>query len=147
MKKIKLVFLLTPLILIACSPPAKDTTKRFVIVDRNTNAALETYEYDADSKLVTTKALNDEQRVRSTTNYLYDENGNLSRMVTNNLDGTIRTIDFSYREITDAQGRVCQTIQTGSDGSEIVTHYGYDETGALRGVVQDNGTSLIMKDY
>ncbi|MBN2251242.1 MAG: hypothetical protein JW724_04120 [Candidatus Altiarchaeota archaeon] len=122
----------------------------FVVVDRDSNRVLTTYQYDyaLEEPLVRTESYDSTQRVVKTRNYTFDDRGYVSSITEEYADGRSRVIEYVTREERDDQDRLIKVVQESSLGETFETFYGYDETGKLRGtVVRTNNDSLMMKDY
>jgi len=152
MKRIIAVLPIVLLFIQGCTLSLKDTTKEFVITDRESGKVLDKYEYDiSDNRLSRVVTYTDEQETRTVTEFSYDKNGNISRTVVNQkgINGIqTKKIEYTFTEEYDEQNRLIKTITRGDDGTEVETLFGYDETGELRGVAElSRDGSLLMKDY
>ena len=143
-------FLLVVLILIGCSAgKQEDETKTYMIVDQDTNKVLNNYEYTLDGKtLLSTRSYAGDESVKKSVEYEYDDKGYLERMIIDKDGSSTKIITFETEEVYDSIGRLEKLVRTSSEGDVVETFFGYDETGELRGVVEQlNSGSVIMKDY
>jgi len=147
----KLPFLLAIcVIFIGCGTgDSNNSTKEFLIVDQDSNKVLNSYEYSTDSDvLVRTGSYNQKQQVEKDIQYEYDNSGNLVKTIETVAGSPPKTITYETKTEFDAAGRLVKIIRTSSDGQVVETNFGYDETGTLRGVVEQEGRgTLLMKDY
>ena len=136
--------------LLSCPAEAPKSTKRFVVVDKKTNRALNAYEYDAATeKLKKIDIYNPESlRVTRSIEYTIDDDGTVLKTVESRYNGATVVTNYTLSKEYDTKQRLVKTVQTADTGKRIETVYGYDETGTLRGAVQKNeDNSLLMKDY
>lgn len=149
MKKfIVLIFIL--IALAGCSlKDDENQTKSYMILDQDTNKVLNNYEYSSDGKtLLSTKSYAGDQSVKKIIEYEYDDKGYLESTVETLAGSSPKTVTYDIEEIYDSLGRLEKTVRTSSEGDVIETYYGYDESGTLRGVVEQiNKGAVIMKDY
>ncbi|MBI9108046.1 MAG: hypothetical protein JEZ04_14960 [Spirochaetales bacterium] len=149
MKKVPFLLLL-PFFVLSCVPGSEDgNTKEYVIVDQNSNKVLSSYEYTEDTNtLVRTSSYNQKQQVKKGIEYEYDTQGNLVKTIETVPGSDPKTITYESEREFDAAGRLVKIIRTSSEGKVVETNFGYDETGTLRGVVEqtDKG-AVLMKDY
>ena len=138
---------LAPLALFACGLRANDV-ERFVIVDRDSNRTLTSYEYNRSGALTQVQSYGAGERVDRVVEVQQDADGNVLRTVATERLGGIEVVDYQVDTEHDAAGRVTKTVIRRSDGHTVETHYGYDESGTLRGAVQvTDGDMLLMQEY
>lgn len=135
--------------LAGCSVGSDRNTEQFVIIDQQTNKVLNRYEYSkSDGRLIGTESYNDQQKVRKDIEYEYDSKGNLVKTVERSAGSSPKVVTYHSTQQYDSAGRLVKTTRTSSDGEVVETHFGYDETGTLRGVVEQvDADSVLMKDY
>ncbi len=144
--------LLTCVFLAACALGSSNSPKKYLIVDHTTGRILNSVEVTPGttrpSRIV---SYGPERNIIGEQQLQYDTQGRLaSRSIIKNLPGGGVITDlttYTYKEITDASGKLVRTEQYSSKGEVVQTYYGYDEQGKARGVVEKNGTALMMKDY
>ena len=148
MRRLPFLLLITGL-LFGCAAGEDSSTKEFVIVDQESNKILNSYEYSNDSgELVRTSSYDQKQQVRKGVEYEYDAEGYLVKTVETVPGAAPKTITYETEREYDAAGRIVKLIRTSSEGEIIETNFGYDETGTLRGVVEQvDKNTVLMQDY
>ena len=126
-----------------------ESTKSFVIIDQTSNKVINNYEYSVDTeKLVRTESYNENGEIVKSSNYEYDDAGNLNKTIKASRGYPTKSISYETEDIYDSSGNLIKTIRTSSDGQLIETFYGYDDTGKLRGVVEQiDKSAVMMQDY
>jgi len=144
-----LIVLLVP-ILFGCElKTAESNTRSFVIVDQSTSKVINNYEYSIDSdQLLRTESYNSDGKIVKGVDYEYDNTGNLSRTTEVSKGYPTKSITYDTEDVFDKSGRLIETIRKSSEGEMVETFYGYDETGTLRGVVEQiDKSAVMMQDY
>jgi hypothetical protein len=127
----------------------EDSTKEFLVVDSGSNKILNKYEYIADTdELARTYSYTDDEKIEKKIDYEYDSNGYLVKTVEYIPGKPEKTVTYETTPEYDSSGRLVKLVRISSEGKIVETHFGYDETGTLRGVVEkDNRSALMMQDY
>ena len=144
-----LIVLLVP-ILFGCEiKTSESNTRSFVIVDQNTSKVINNYEYSIDSdQLVRTESYNSAGEIVKGVDYEYDNTGNLSRTTKASKGYPTKSITYETEDVFDQSGRLIETIRRSSEGEIIETFYAYDDSGTLRGVVEQiDKSAVMMQDY
>jgi len=148
MKKIYFLLLLV-FVFFGCETGAKDENKSYLIVDQDSNKVLNRYEYEPEGQtLLKTESYNQKQLVKKSVEYEYDSSGNIVKTIETAIGTATKEITYNTETFNDAAGRLIKSVRTSSEGDVVETFFGYDETGSLRGVVEQvNKGAVIMKDY
>lgn len=149
MRKIPFLLLISVLFTGCFAAGNDSSTKEFVIVDQGSNKILNSYEYSTESgDLLRTSSYDQKQQVNKGIEYEYDTQGNLVKTIENVPGAVPKTVTYETSRESDAAGRIVKIIRTSSEGQVVETSFGYDETGTLRGVVEqvDKG-AVLLKDY
>lgn len=140
------------LALAACSPDSAPKTKKFVIVDQRTGNTVSTYEYqEGDTRPSMIHSYGADRQLKASYSLEYDAQERLraASVVETSARGIprSRSVSYSYQDTVGPDGKLLTSTQSSTTGETVVTHYGYDEAGTLRGVVQESASGLLMKDY
>lgn len=146
----RVILLLSGLLLLAgCKADDADAVKEYLIVDQNSNKILNRYEYtEITGQLVRTESYNGKEEIEKDIEYEYDSKGFLVKTIEHVPGETSRTVSYDTEPEYDSSGRLVKLVRTSSVGDVVETHFGYDETGTLRGVVEkDSRGGVLMQDY
>ncbi|HAK45570.1 MAG TPA: hypothetical protein DCO79_06580 [Spirochaeta sp.] len=148
MKKI-ILLLAAVLVLAGCKAGDDEAVKEYLIIDSSSNKIINRYEYSEKSnELVRTVSYTDEEKLEKKIEYEYDSRGFLVQTVEQVPGLDSKVVTYETTEEFDSSGKLVKLVRTSSDGEVVETHFGYDETGMLRGVVEkDSRGNLLMKDY
>ena len=146
----RIILLLSILLLLAgCKPDDSEGVKEYLIVDQGSNKILNRYEYtEKTDRLVRTESFNSKEELERDIEYEYDSNGFLTKTVEHVPGRSPVTVTYDTRMVHDSSGRLVKLVRTSSRGDVVETHFGYDENGTLRGVVEnDSRGGVMMQDY
>lgn len=148
MKKYSLI-LFTVLLALGCSSDKSEATKEYLIVDQSSNKIINRYEYTEDTnELVRAASYGTDEEIEKQIEYEYDDSGILIKAIESVPGQEKRIITYETAKEFDGNGKLVKLIRTSSDGEVMEYHFGYDDEGTLRGVVEkDSDGNLLMQDY